>query len=136
MFGLTLRCFQEHLNKQDADTLMSVRSPAILKKMLSSVLTAEGNGLPHAISTRICHEEQGMSEPTPRTEMRCIRCGCFSSTRICWHCSNLPDAISNSLIESLQRTVATQRTALLALAQKMRQTGRQGDANEIDEILK
>ena len=39
-------------------------------------------------------------------------------------------------IAELERTLAAQRTALLALAQRARENGHQGIANEIEEIVK
>lgn len=43
---------------------------------------------------------------TQRTEMKCDRCGGFSSTRVCWHCSNMPDS---TYIANLQRELAEAR---------------------------
>ncbi len=42
----------------------------------------------------------------------------------------------NKRIAELERTLAAQRTALLALADEMERTGRQGDAGRIREIVK
>lgn len=42
-----------------------------------------------------------MSEP--RTEMKCLGCGGFSSTRYCWHCSTSP---LTSRVEQLERELA------------------------------
>lgn len=39
---------------------------------------------------------------TPRTEMKCVRCGGFSSARTCWHCSNMPDAVTFAHCEMLK----------------------------------
>ena len=49
-----------------------------------------------------------MSIPA-RTEMRCIRCGGFSSVRICWHCSNAPDAVSYLLDDDIRKDAARYR---------------------------
>lgn len=38
-----------------------------------------------------------------RTKMECIRCGCFSSARICWHCSQRPDAIDHALLDGYRK---------------------------------
>ena len=40
------------------------------------------------------------------------------------------------MLDSHQRTVAAQRTALLALAERIRREGMQGVANELEEICK
>ena len=34
--------------------------------------------------------------------MKCVRCGGFSSTQICWRCSQLPDAIPYLRVEELE----------------------------------
>lgn len=46
--------------------------------------------------------------------MKCVRCGGFSSTRICWPCSNLPDAVSFLRIEQLERELSAERAARVA----------------------
>lgn len=38
-----------------------------------------------------------------RTKMECERCHGFSSTRICWSCSQRPDAIDHALLESYRK---------------------------------
>ena len=43
---------------------------------------------------------------------------------------------ANSAIILLQEDLATQRTALLALAERIRREGMQGVANSIEEIVK
>lgn len=53
----------------------------------------------------------------PRTEMKCERCGSFSSTRICWHCSNLPDAVTYADIERLKAELLSARSALALAAE-------------------
>jgi len=60
------------------------------------------------------------SGPTPRTEMKCDRCGGFSSTRICHHCSNMPDAISYLQLQEITHdlTAARQRIEGLEAAHK------------------
>jgi UDP-N-acetylmuramoylalanine-D-glutamate ligase len=40
-----------------------------------------------------------------RAQMKCRRCGGFSSAQICWHCSNLPDAVTYARIEQLEREI-------------------------------
>lgn len=35
--------------------------------------------------------------------MKCIRCSCFSSARICWACSQRPDSINYALVEHYKR---------------------------------
>lgn len=48
---------------------------------------------------------------TPRTEMKYRRCDGFSSTQICWHCSNLPDAITYAKVEQLRIELTAARSA-------------------------
>lgn len=47
-----------------------------------------------------------------RSSMTCERCGCFSSTRVCWNCSNLPDAVQYGLLELTKRERDDYRKAL------------------------
>lgn len=49
---------------------------------------------------------------TPRTQMVCIRCGGFSSTRICHPCSTRPDAITHAYVEMLEREIAALKAQL------------------------
>jgi len=44
-----------------------------------------------------------MSTHQTCTEIKCLRCGGFSSATICWNCSNLPDAVDYAYIEQLKR---------------------------------
>lgn len=54
---------------------------------------------------------------TDRTSMNCVRCGGFSSTRVCWHCSNLPDAIQYAETERLREENLDLRSKLALAAE-------------------
>jgi len=68
----------------------------------------------------------------------------FSDHRLlCARCSKVPwrkpDGITDAeqyLIGNMERTLAAQRTALLALSERIRREGMQGVANSIEEIVK
>lgn len=47
-----------------------------------------------------------LPEGTPRTEMKCERCGGFSSTRVCWSCSQRVDAIDHAELLALRQLCA------------------------------
>lgn len=47
-----------------------------------------------------------------RTKMECIRCHGFSSTRVCWSCSQRVDAIDFAMNTSLRAQLATSEALL------------------------
>lgn len=68
-----------------------------------------------------------MSEPTPRTD----QAQWLTLDRM----GNPQKVTHAGFSRELERTLSAQRTALLALADEIERTGRQGDANRLREIL-